>query len=58
VVASYKKLGLIEEAFRNLKTVQLEHSKDGPSTTRLMIELKSTCSSARLPITLAPQKAS
>src|SRR5262249_23921780 len=24
VVASYKKLGLVEEAFRNLKTVQLE----------------------------------
>jgi transposase len=24
VVASYKKLGLIEEAFRNLKTAQLE----------------------------------
>jgi len=24
VVASYKKLGLVEEAFRSLKTVQLE----------------------------------
>ena len=47
VVASYKKLGLVEEAFRSLKTVQ--SSKSGPSTTRPMIESEVTSSSARWP---------
>ena len=48
VVASYKKLGLVEEAFRSLKTV---HLKYGPSTTRPMIESEVTSSCARWPTT-------
>jgi hypothetical protein len=48
VVASYKNLGLVEEAFRSLKTVQLEAR---PVYHKTDDRIRVTRSSARLPIT-------
>ena len=57
VVASYKKLGLVEEAFRSLKTVQLEVRPVYDKTDDRIKSHVLLCTLCPL-LALAPQEAS